>query len=74
MNYNIAPFRNAHEKNVQDLYQSDGVDAIALYCAVSFCPVIAAYTFCQEIAPDDVEVARRVLATKNFYGLDKVFG
>jgi hypothetical protein len=72
MIFKIGQFRQAHEKFVKDRYQELGIDSLALYCAVSLCPVIAAYTYCQEIDPDSSELTRRIESVKLFYGIEEV--
>lgn len=72
MKLNIKPFRQAHEKSVQDIYRSAGIDAISLYCTVSLCPVIAAYWYCREIDPENQELTRRIENVKLFYGVEEV--
>jgi hypothetical protein len=72
MIFKIGQFRQAHEKFVKERYQELGIDSLALYCAVSLCPVIAAYTYCQEIDPDNPELTRRIEGVKLFYGITKV--
>lgn len=72
MKFKIGPFRRAHEKFVQERYESDGINSLAFYCAVSFCPVIAAYIFCKEIDPDNPELTRRIENVKLFYGITEV--
>jgi hypothetical protein len=72
MKFKIGPFRKAHKTFVQERYIKDGIDSLALYCAVSLCPVIAAYTYCQEIDPDNSELTRRIESVKIFYGIDEV--
>jgi hypothetical protein len=72
MVFKIAQFRQAHEKFVKERYQELGIDSISLYCACSACPVIAAYTYCQEIDPDNPELTRRIESVKLFYGITEV--
>jgi len=72
MVFNISPFRNAHEEKIREIYSEDGIDSIALYCAVSFCPVIAAYWFCREIDSENIELTRRIESVKMFYGIEEV--
>jgi hypothetical protein len=72
MIFKIGPFRQAHEKFVKERYQDLGIDSLALYCAVSLCPVIAAYTYCKEIDPDNSELTRRIESVMLFYGIEKV--
>lgn len=69
MKINLKPFRQAHEKKVKELYQKDGIDSISFYCTVSYCPVIAAYSFCKEIDPQNEELTRRIESVKLFYGI-----
>jgi hypothetical protein len=72
MRISIKPYIVAHRKNVQELYQSAGVNGISFYCAVSFCPVVVAYVFCREIDPDNPEVNRRIESVMKFYGIKEV--
>lgn len=72
MIFKLSPYRNAHEELTQKLYNEDGINSLALYCAVSFCPVLAAYWFCREKKPDDVELTRRIESVKIFYGITEV--
>ncbi len=72
MIFKISTYRLGHEKNVQDTYRDVGVNGIALYCAVSFCPVLAAYWFCREIDPENKELTRRIESVRIFYGIDDV--
>jgi hypothetical protein len=70
--FKIGIFRQAHEKFVKERYKEDGIDSISLYCAVSFCPVLAAYWFCREVDLDNKELTRRIESVKLFYGVDEV--
>jgi hypothetical protein len=70
--FKIKPFRQAHEKFVKERYLSDGENSISLYCAVSLCPVIAAYWFCREVDPANKELTRRIEGVKIFYGIEEV--
>lgn len=72
MVFKIAPYRKAHEKSVKEMYLKDGVDSISFYCAVSFCPVIAAYWFCREVDPDNPELTRRIESARIFYSICEV--
>ncbi len=72
MKFKIAAYRQAHEKKVRELYQESGANAIAFYCAVSFCPVLAAYWFCKEFDPDNPELTRRIESVKLFYGITEI--
>lgn len=72
MKFKIGAYRRAHEKKIQELYQETGPDGIAFYCAVSFCPVLAAYWFCQEFDPTNSELTRRIESVKIFYGITEV--
>lgn len=72
MEFKIGPFREAHEKMIQERYLDIGIDSLALYCAVSLCPVIAAYAYCKEIDPDNPELTRRIESVKLFYGITEV--
>jgi hypothetical protein len=70
--FNVGLYRNAHEKLVKERYAEAGVNSISLYCAVSFCPVLAAYIFCQEVDPQNQELTKRVESVKLFYGIEEV--
>ena len=72
MNLRIGQFRQAHENFVKERFLTDGIDSIAFYCAVSACPVLAAYYYCKEIDPDNPELTRRIEGVKLFYGITKV--
>lgn len=72
MIFKLEPFRKAHEQTVQELYEEDGINSIALYCAVSFCPVLAAYWYCREKYPEDKELSRRIQSVMVFYGVERV--
>lgn len=72
MIFKVKPFRQAHEKFVKERYKEDGINSLALYCAVSFCPVLAAYWFCREIDPDNIELTKRIENVKLFYGIEEV--
>jgi hypothetical protein len=72
MRVSLKPFENAHKENVQKLYLDAGVDAISFYCAVSFCPVVVAYTFCKQVDPENKEVQRRIESVMKFYGIKEV--
>jgi hypothetical protein len=65
----IGQFRQAHEKVIQERYKEAGMNSLALYCAVSLCPVLAAYWFCKEIDPNNPELTRRIEGVKIFYGI-----
>lgn len=69
MIFKIGEFRKAHEKLVHDMYDSTGIDSISLYCACSLCPVIAAYWFCREKDPSNIELTKRIENVKVFYGI-----
>ena len=72
MIFKLGQFRKAHENTVREMYSSDGIDSLALYCACSLCPVIAAYWFCREQFPEDNELTKRIENVKLFYGIEKV--
>jgi hypothetical protein len=72
MKFKIGQYRQAHEKFVKDRYLEAGVDSLALYSAVSFCPILAAYIFCKEIDPDSLELTKRIENVKIFYGIEEV--
>ncbi len=72
MKFRIGQYRQAHEEAVKERYLSDGINSLSLYCAVGFCPVLAAYWFCREIDPNNPELTRRIESVKVFYGVDEV--
>jgi hypothetical protein len=72
MIFKLKPYRQAHEKLIRERYVKDGIDSISFYCAVSFCPVIAAYWFCKELDPANEELTRRIESVKLFYGIEEV--
>jgi hypothetical protein len=72
MKLNITPFRRAHKELVCKLYLEGGINNLALYCATSLCPVIAAYWFCREVDPDNLELTKRIESVKLFYGITEV--
>jgi hypothetical protein len=72
LKFKIGTYRQAHEKLVQERYQDDGINSLALYCAVSLCPVLAAYCYCLEIDPENEELTKRIQNVKLFYGVIEV--
>lgn len=72
MIFKIGQFRRAHEEMVHELYRDSGINSISLYCSTSLCPVVAAYWFCRELDPDNVELTRRIESVKLFYGIIEV--
>lgn len=72
MKFKIGPYRQAHEKTVKERYVEDGIDSLALYSAVSFCPILAVYVYCSEIDPTNLELTRRIESVKLFYGVTEV--
>ena len=72
MKFKVGLYRKAHESLIHNLYKTDGIDGISLYCAVSFCPVLAAYWFCREVDSNNEELTRRVESVKLFYGIMEV--
>lgn len=72
MKMKVSTYREAHEENVKDLYKDAGVDGIAFYCAVSYCPVLVAYIFCKEEDPFNQEITNRIEKVKLFYGIKEV--
>jgi hypothetical protein len=72
MKFKIGQFRQAHEQFVKERFLADGIDSIAFYCAVSACPVLAAYHYCREVDPDNSELTRRIESVMIFYGIDEV--
>ncbi len=69
MIFKVGIFRQAHEKLVKERYKEQGADSISLYCAVSSCPVLAAYWFCREVDPENSELTKRIDSVKLFYGV-----
>lgn len=65
----IGQYRKAHEKFVRDSYFKEGIDCLALYSAVTSCPILAVYWFCREIDCDNEKLTRRIEAVKLFYGV-----
>lgn len=74
MNIDVSPYRTAHKDNIIKEYKERGIDSIAFYSAVSYCPVLALYVFCREEFPEDEEITRRILSIKKFYEIDKILG
>lgn len=72
MKFKIGIYRQAHEKFVKERYQEAGINSLSLYCAVSACPVLAAYWYCREIDPNNAELTKRIENVKLFYGIDEV--
>jgi hypothetical protein len=72
MKFKVGQFRQAHQKFVQERYKEDGIDSLSLYSAVSFCPILAAYIFCKEIDPDNIELTKRIENVKLFYDIKEV--
>ena len=72
MKFKIGQFRQAHEKFVQERYREDGINSLALYSAVSFCPILAAYIFCKEIDPENEELTKRIENVKLFYDVREI--
>jgi hypothetical protein len=72
MKFKVGQFRQAHQKFVQERYKEDGIDSLSLYSAVSFCPILAAYIFCREIDPDNIELTKRIENVKLFYDIKEV--
>lgn len=72
MKFKVGAYRLAHEKFVRERYLEDGMNSLSLYCAVSFCPVLAAYWYCQEIDPENKELTKRIENVKLFYGIEEV--
>jgi hypothetical protein len=70
--FHLAQFRKAHQEAVLAYYEKDGPDSLAMYCACTLCPVLAAYTFCAEKYPEDKELTKRIEGVKLFYGVAKV--
>jgi hypothetical protein len=65
---NPEPYRNANKENVLKHFLEDGIDSLALYSSVSFCPIWAVYIFVLEEYPENEEVKRRLESCKGFYG------
>jgi hypothetical protein len=72
MLFKVGAFRQAHEKFVQERYFELGIDSLALYSAVSFCPILAAYIFCKEVDSENLELTKRIENVKLFYGITEV--
>lgn len=72
MKFKVGQFRQAHEKFVQERYREDGINSLALYSAVSFCPILAAYIFCKEIDPENEELTKRIENVKLFYDVREI--
>ena len=72
MKFKIGQYRQAHEHFVRERYLQDGINSLALYSAVSFCPILAAYIFCKEIDPESLELTKRIENVKIFYGIEEV--
>lgn len=72
MKFKVGTYRQAHEKFVQERYLEDGINSLSLYCAVSFCPVLAAYWYCREVDKDNAELTERIENVKLFYGITEV--
>jgi hypothetical protein len=72
MKFKVGQFRQAHQKFVQERYKEAGIDSLSLYSAVSFCPILAAYIFCKEIDPDNIELTKRIENVKLFYDIKEV--
>jgi len=70
--FKVGIYRQAHEKFVKERYLEDGINAISLYCAVSFCPVLAAYWYCREVDSENPELTKRIENVKLFYGVREV--
>lgn len=72
MIFKIGQFRKAHEGAVKEMYVKDGVESLSLYCACSLCPVLAAYWFCRELDPNNLNLTKRIEGVKIFYGIEGV--
>lgn len=72
MKFKVGQFRQAHQKFVQERYKEAGINSLSLYSAVSFCPILAAYIFCKEIDPDNIELTKRIENVKLFYDIKEV--
>ena len=70
--FHLAQFRKAHQEAAIAYYEKDGADSLAMYCACTMCPVLAAYTFCLEKYPEDKELTKRIEGVKLFYGVTNV--
>jgi len=64
----LSEFRKAHQETVIEYYEKSGPNSLAMYCACTLCPVLAAYIFCLEKYPDDKELTKRIEGVKLFYG------
>lgn len=72
MKFKIGQYRQAHEKFVRERYFEAGIDSLALYSAVSFCPILAVYWFCREVDSNNKELTKRIENVKLFYGVTEV--
>jgi hypothetical protein len=70
--FHIGTFRKAHQEIVLEFYEKDGINSLAMYCACSLCPVLAAYSFCQEKYPENEELTKRIKAVMIFYGVQEI--
>jgi hypothetical protein len=70
--FHLSQFRRAHQEAVISYYEESGIDSLAMYCACTLCPVLAAYTFCLEKYPHDKELTKRIEGVKLFYGVTDV--
>jgi cytochrome c biogenesis protein CcdA len=57
---------------VLEAYEKDGINCLAMYCACAMVPVLAAYTFCAEKYPEDLELTKRIENVKIFYGISTI--
>ena len=72
MKFKLGQFRNAHEKVVHELYEKDGKASLSLYCAITLCPVLAAFWYCREKDPSNEELTKTIENVKLFYGITEV--
>ena len=72
MIFKVGTYRQAHEKFIKERYKEEGMNFLSLYCAVSFCPILAAYWYCMEVDPENIELTRRIESVKVFYAVTEV--
>ena len=70
--FRLSEFRKAHQELVLETYEKDGADGLAMYCACTLCPVLAAYSFCLEKYPEDELLTKRIEGVKLFYGVEGI--
>ena len=72
MKFKVGQYRQAHEKFIKERYLEAGINSLSLYCAVSFCPVLAAYWYCKELDSENEELTKRIQNVMLFYGITEV--